>query len=130
MEPPVPVPPIVIAEGMDVDFFRTTEGVGRYIEPWAVTDPCFVAYDGEGRRLDLVIERHVKHRKWLPDLKFEVVGVHLQEGEPSHVDELRALLSRFCAEVGIPTSANDSLDRLFHAIIERRGFQEESVATR
>jgi len=115
-------PPIIVEEGVDLEFFESLEDVGRCLEPWATTYLDFVAFDSEGRGLELDIELHVEHRKWLPDLKVELVRVRAGESEPSHAEELRALVSEYCAAVGVSVDSHAPLEKLLRAAIERAGF--------
>jgi hypothetical protein len=54
MDMSAPVPPLLVAEGDDLTFFRSQRALGSYIEPWFV-DVEHQAWDGLGRRLNLVV---------------------------------------------------------------------------
>ena len=50
------VAPVVVDDNGDVDFFASVEDAELCLEPWVVEEG-FAAYDGEGRLLELRVER-------------------------------------------------------------------------
>jgi hypothetical protein len=53
MDASSPVPPLLVAEGYDLTFFRSQQHLVGYLEPWFV-DVEHRAWDGLGRLLELV----------------------------------------------------------------------------
>jgi hypothetical protein len=92
------VPPIVVSEDGDLDFFRSAADVTNYFEPWFPGAVDYRAYDSEGRALELYADPPVVARWWL----FGLIGtdnahesqlfVRTREVEPSHRDELTDVL--------------------------------------
>jgi hypothetical protein len=87
--------PILVDNCGDVMFFRSLEGAQSYLEPIDVKNGEHVAYDREGRLLELGVER-VPSRSWLgrPTWRERVV-VDCAERDPAHVGELRQALTRY-----------------------------------
>jgi hypothetical protein len=54
MEARSPIPPLLVAEGYDLTFFRSQRELGVYLEPW-FADEEYRAWDGLGRPLELVV---------------------------------------------------------------------------
>lgn len=54
MDTSSPVPPLLVAEGYDLTFFRSQQDLGGYLEPWFV-EVEHQAWDGLGRPLELVV---------------------------------------------------------------------------
>ena len=54
MDTSQPIPPLMVGEPYDVDFFATREAVGGYLEPWIV-EMDYVAWDALARPLELVV---------------------------------------------------------------------------
>jgi hypothetical protein len=50
-----PLPPLLVAEGWDLTFFRSAESLAGYIESWFPPDVEYRAWDGVGRWLELVV---------------------------------------------------------------------------
>ena len=50
-----PVPPLLVADGWDVTFFRSQLDLGSVVEPWYV-DERYRAWGALGRPLELVLE--------------------------------------------------------------------------
>jgi hypothetical protein len=81
-------PPIIIDERGDTDIFETVEDAERYIEPIDAEHKVLVGYDSEGCLLRL-------------DPAFPRVTIRAMESEPSHAAELREVLIKFLANIGI-----------------------------
>jgi hypothetical protein len=121
--PEVIVPPIVLADGLDVSLYRSTEAVTRHLEPWLVEyEHGHLAYDSEGRELELSIERETIPRRWLPDKKTERLIVRAAEAEPSHVGELAVLLAAGLTALGEAPPQDSSLSDLLAASLARLGY--------
>ena len=105
---------------MDVSFYASEEAVDRQLEPWYV-EQDYRAFDAEGRRLVLRIERRAVPRRWLPGrVTHEHVVVEPAEVEPAHSDELAGLLREWLALVGAAAPALDeSLAELMTEAVER-----------
>lgn len=50
------------------------------------------AFDSEGRKLEVLVDRKVIRRRWLRDASYEYVVVRAVEDDPTHADELAELL--------------------------------------
>jgi hypothetical protein len=99
------VPPIVVAEGLDLSFHRTPEDVVRQYEPWFPGDADYRAYDAEGRRLELVADPPVKSKRLIGPIRTDnahesSLTVRATEAEPSGADEFAELLHRWLIELG------------------------------
>ena len=123
------VPPVVVAEGWDVEFFRSEEDVLSYIEPWFPSGVEYRAFDSEGRRLELVAEPPLRRRRLLgligvDDAHRSALLLRAVETQPSGAGELVALLREWLPMVGAPREglAELTLDELLGEAIERAGF--------
>jgi hypothetical protein len=117
---PRPVPPLVLADGWDVSFYGSEEAINRQIEPWFPEDVEYRAYDSEGRKLELSVEREVVARRWLWDKTRERIAVRAVESEPRHARELAELLAQWLPMVGAsPPPADTTLDELLRQAVER-----------
>jgi hypothetical protein len=123
------VPPLVVAEGWDVEFFRSEDDVLSYHEPWFPSSVEYRAFDSEGRRLELVADPPVRRRRLLgpigtDDAHKSTLLLREAESVPSGADELVALLREWLPMVGVPGDdlAELGLDELLRKAIERAGF--------
>jgi hypothetical protein len=123
------VPPLVVAEGWDVEFFRSEDDVLSYHEPWFPSSVEYRAFDSEGRRLELVAEPPVRRRRLLglisvDDAHKSTLLLRAAESQPSGAKELVALLREWLPMVGAPREglAELTLDELLREAIERAGF--------
>ena len=82
--------PIIVNEHGDIAVYESVEDAEMDLEAIDVENNEYVAYDSEGRLLRLI-----------PKPLHEVVIVSAEQ-EPSHADELHAILFRFLMEVGVP----------------------------
>lgn len=91
------VPPIFIAEGLDVRVCRTAEEAGHELEPWWVQENRGQVYDSEGRLLRLEAGK---------------IRVKVLQGDstPTHAGELRSLLRKFLKAVNDPAAIDGELD--------------------
>ena len=71
------------------------------LEPWYVTDEDFDAYDAEGWRVELRLEKRrvPTFFRWLKSA-VELVAPHAVEAEPQHAPELREALLRGFQQAG------------------------------
>jgi plasmid stability protein len=81
--------PIFINESGNVLVFESVEDAERYIEPIDVINEEYVGYDSAGRRLALRVTKENK------------INIRSAEHEPSHAAELKDVLTRFLALVGV-----------------------------
>jgi hypothetical protein len=123
------VPPVVVAEGLDLSFYRSTDDVVCEIEPWFPSEAEYRAFDSQGRRLGLfadppVTPKHLIGPIWTDNAQHSSLLVRATEGQPSGGEELAALLRAWLATVGTPLAVPDdlSLDELLAKGIERAGF--------
>lgn len=89
--------PVIIAEGVDVAVYRLDEV--RLIESWFANEE-YVAYDAEGRELELVALSPERPGRRSASRCSEFVEVRATEGEPSHQRELADLLRRWLVAIG------------------------------
>jgi len=116
----VPVPPLIVAEGLDVSFFSSQDAINRTLEPWFASE-AYRAFDGEGRQLKLVVERRVTPRRLLPDRVDERLVLRSVEEEPQHSGELADLLSAYLSAVSAPAASGTSLSELIRLAEEHAG---------
>jgi hypothetical protein len=105
----MPVPPLVFAEGHDVELFTSLDELIAKVEPFVVERGNVTAYDSEGR----VIDVRVRRTEGSGLLAFLTAGgvrvtARLGEVEPRHVTQLRALLVAYLT--GVPGEERDSGD--------------------
>jgi hypothetical protein len=127
-EPPI-VPPIVVAEGWDLDFFRSVDDVLTYLEPWFPSECDYRAFDGEGRRLELfadppVVKKRVIGPIWKDNAHESSLFIKAIEEKPSGADELASMLREWLPMVDstLEPAENLSLEQLLAMATERAGF--------
>ena len=81
-------PPIIVYEPGDASIFQSVRSAESYLEPIDVKKNEYVAYDSEGRLLSLSATNFK-------------VSIESAEPEPTHVLELRRILSDFLAHNGV-----------------------------
>lgn len=92
-------PPFVLVDNTgDIEVFDTVQELEQYAEPVDVRLNEYVAYDAEGRLLDLRCEEVVGGR--FLRVRLSVVRVVEAEQEPAHLDDLRRSLLRFLSLLG------------------------------
>jgi hypothetical protein len=84
--------PIIIYEHGDISFFESVQDVERYLEPIDVKNDEYIAYDSEGRLLQLSVE----HRT-----PVDRVVLSYSETQPMHALELKQILLDFFTRVGV-----------------------------
>lgn len=90
-------PPLIIAEGWDVQLYNSiTDAVG-YLEPIDVRDGIYKGYDAEGRSLSISTDG-------------KKVLITAAEDEPKHAGELEGFLRECLARVNEKVVAEQSLD--------------------
>jgi hypothetical protein len=101
------VPPIVVVEGLDVSFFRTTEAVEDHFEAWFPALAEHHAFDSEGRALELAPRGS------------ETVLI-ARDVEPAHAGELIDLLRDWLPMAGAPVADVEQLslaELVTHALV-------------
>ncbi len=101
------VPPIVVADGWDLTFYRAEEDVALDLEAWYPDEVGYRAFDSVGRRLELVAG--------------ERVTVRALESAPTGAEELQALLREWLPMVGVEPPEDADLLAL---AVERGGLWE------
>ena len=95
------VPPVIVDDHADVDYFASVEDAELYLEPWAVEEG-FTAYDSEGRLLEIRVERRESPVLFgLIRSKVDHVRIEAVEVEPNHARQLRATLLTFLERSGL-----------------------------
>jgi hypothetical protein len=96
------VPPLMVADGWDLMFFRSLKALGGYLEPWGLpSNADYRAWDAQGRRLTLVVINDEpprrRRRRWSVS---GVVSARLAEDQNLAPDELVAYLRDWFGQVG------------------------------
>lgn len=119
-----PVPPFVVAEGLDVGLYASQEAIDRHIEPVDVQGVAWKAFDAEGRRLEIVVERPEKPRRRPWNRGRVRVAARALDELRTDGDELAALLREWLPEAGAARPpANASLQDLLRRAIEHVGIR-------
>ncbi len=118
-------PPILLYADGSFDFFKSVEEAERYAEPIDVQNHEYVAYDSEGRRLELRVEEETVSL-WLGLEKTfrERVRIVQAEDTATHAEELKNLLRASLQTSGTPSDSlhSASLQDLITAGLQRMGF--------
>jgi hypothetical protein len=95
------VEPIVVMNRPDgVTLYASAQALTDHLEPWYATDEDFDAYDAEGRRVELHVEkRRVRTLRWF-QADAEYVVPRAVEDAPRHGAELRNVLLRGFEQAG------------------------------
>ena len=120
MDADEPLPPLLVADGLDLMIFRSQEDLGSYIEPWFVDEPHRV-WDARGRALELVAaEIPASGRGWR-HRRHDVVRARLRKSA-TEVADCAAYLREWLAYVDGPElPADASLSDLLVQAITRGG---------
>jgi hypothetical protein len=59
------VPPIVVAEGWDLGFYRSEDDLLSHLEPWFPSSCGYRAFDSQGRRLELFADPPIVEKRLL-----------------------------------------------------------------
>lgn len=114
-----PLPPLIVAEGWDIAFFSSEAALNWHLEPWFPSKVDYRAFDSEGRKLELSVERETIPRRWLRDITRERIIVRAVESEPGHAGELAEFLAEWLPMVGAPKPRPDTpLSELLRVAIE------------
>jgi hypothetical protein len=118
-------PPILLYADGSFDFFKSVEEAEHYAEPIDVQNHEYVAYDSEGRRLELRVEEEVVAGLFgLGEIKRERVRIVQAENTATHAEELKNLLSASLQTSGTPPDPLHpaTLQELIAAGVQRMGF--------
>lgn len=118
-------PPILLYADGSFDFFKSVEEAERYAEPIDVQNHEYVAYDSEGRRLELRVEEEVVVGLFgLGKINRERVRIVQAEDTATHAEELKNLLRVSLQSSGTPLDSLHAatLQDLIAAKIQRMGF--------
>jgi len=114
-----PLPPLVVAEGWDITFFSSETALNWHLEPWFPSKVEYRAYDSEGRKLELSVDREKIPRRWFRDTTRERIMVRAVENEPGHVGELADFLTEWLPMIGAPKPPpNTPLAELLRVALE------------
>lgn len=115
--------PIILYGDGSLDFFKSVADAERYAEPIDVRNQEYVAYDSEGRRLELRVEEEVV-TGWLRLGKTTKERVRIAQAEevPTHAEELKHILRASLQKLGISLESLHSLEDLVAASTQRMGF--------
>ena len=117
-------PPILLYADGSFDFFKSVAEAERYAEPIDVQNHEYVAYDSDGRRLELRVETEVVAGLFgLGKINRERVRIVPAEDTATHADELKSLLQDFLPKLGGPPDSLHSatLQDLIAAGIQQMG---------
>ncbi len=110
-------PPLIVNNHGDVMVFASAQDLERELEAIDVEHHEYVAYDSEGRLVELGIGR----RRGTLFFSIKSVVVQGAEPTPTHTGELREVLRRFLQGVGESNDwlANASLEALVSRGLEK-----------
>lgn len=91
-------PPIFIENNGDITVFASLQAAENWVEPIDVRNNEYEAFDSEGRRLRLEVQK----REGFLKVGHEYVQVTEVESEPAHAADLRERLQTFLKAVGEP----------------------------
>lgn len=117
-------PILLYGEGY-FDFFKSVEEAERYAEPIDVQNHEYVAYDSEGRQLELRVEEEVVAGLFgLGETNRKRVRIVQAEDTATHAEELKNLLraSLQTSEILPDSLRAATLQDLIAAGIQRMGF--------
>ena len=124
MSIPLATSPIVVGAKSEVLIFRSVESAAAWLEAIDVRNNEYrVAYDGEGRRLELGIK--AVERRSLFDLlrtRIDLVVIRSLENEADHAAELAGLLRAHLPSEAYAESSADSVKALLKAAVDRLGY--------
>lgn len=117
------VPPIIVIDGGDVGIFKTKEEAEMFLEPIDVENGEFIAYDSEGRLLDLYTVTEYQPCCLLLFIKIPIKHVKIQckETEPKHKEDLYNALISFLENIEINSEdvRNFDLKELIDFLVKR-----------
>jgi hypothetical protein len=97
------VPPLLVADGWDLLFFRSQEALGSYLEPWFPGQVSYKAWESEGRRLRLVNRPVAGSRR-----PREVVTAELGDDQTDSAAELDGYLREWLRVLNRPVPEPDT----------------------
>jgi DNA polymerase III delta prime subunit len=102
--------PIIANNKGDVLIFETVKAAEAYIEPIDIRNKEYTIYDSAGR----LLRGRIKKVKWHEEVELEEAEV-----EPSHQEELRAVLINFLKAVSVTKQNRDdySLEEVLEATL-------------
>jgi len=117
--------PLIFDENGALFFCRTKEDAEKYLEVEDILENEYVAYDSDGRLLQLRVERTYKpilfglRKKMLPKIIIECA-----ETTPAHRNELRNKLLEFYKKITSDAKVDPdiSLQDLLAKVIEKSGY--------
>lgn len=117
-------PPIIIDENGALTFFKSLTDAERYLEPIDVRNQEYIAYDSEGRRLELRVEEEEVGAGLLGFGKTRRERVRIAQAEevPAHAEELKKTLRASLQKLGVSLESLHSLYDLVTASTQRMGF--------
>ncbi len=108
-------PPIIINEHGDISFFETVQNTEQYLESIDVFNQEYIAYDSEGRLLQLNVERKKR---------LDRVVLSCPEMESTHILEMKQVLVNFFANIG---ADNDWLSKATLKELVTRGIEDHKT---
>lgn len=118
--------PVIIDENGSLSFFKSITDAERYLEPIDIHNQEYVAYDSEGRRLELRVEEEVIAAGLfkLSKITKERVRIAQTEKFPAHAEELKKILQNFLKrlEASPDWLYSATLQQLVAASAQRMGF--------
>jgi len=108
-------PPIVISEHGDVTVFASVEKAAQDLEAIDVRNGEYVAYDSEGKLLNLRV--CVSQSNWI---RREIIELEDAEELPAHQDELKKILSEFLIQIGCCPTEQTSLSDLIKMFSDKQ----------
>lgn len=117
--------PIILYGDGGVDLFKSLAEAESYAEPIDVRNHEYVAYDSEGRKLQLRIEEEVlTGRLGIGKTVKEIVRIIQVDEIPTHADELKNILRSALENLGAPSERlrTATLQELVIASTQKIGF--------
>jgi hypothetical protein len=123
-----PVPPIVVIDDDDFTFYESVDALVADIEPWYPSSVEYLAFDCEGRQVELWADPPIRKRRligpiWTDNAHESNLLVRATESVPMHAEELARLLRETVLAGGTPANVvrDWNLKDLLRAAIARHG---------
>lgn len=113
--------PIIIDNFGDLLVFNSVEDAQNYIEPIDVQNKEYIAYDSEGRLLDILIITEKPNRFSSLVGKGEQIVLQPAESEPRHATELHNKLIHYFTQLG---EAPEQLSRATLTDLAQKGVEK------
>ena len=107
--------PLIIAEGIDLSFYDDVESAEGSMDGVDVEYGDYVGYDAQGRKLRITA---TGVQRFGITIDIGQTHVALDEDEPNHSQELRALMREYLRFLGRPGPRYGSLEELIAACRE------------